>query len=181
MRFNRLLSVSFLLILAITFVLLQAFVFKHNEIVYVDSAKLLNGYKGMVEARKEYDKKHNTWQANIDTLTKDVKDAISKYSKDLALGSEKEKSLSKELIQAKQKELYDYQNATKQNAAQEEGRINQEVISTINTFLQRYGKKNGYKMVLIASNGNIAYADPSMDVTDKIVEELNKEYTIPIK
>ena len=147
----------------------------------MDSAKLLNGYKGMIEARKEYEKKHTAWQSNIDTLTKDVQDAIKNYSKDQALGTENEKKLSKELIQTKQKELYDYQVAIKQNAAQEEDRLNQSVFSTVNAFLVRYGKKHGYKMILIASNGNIAYAEPSMEITDQIVEELNKEYSVPVK
>jgi Skp family chaperone for outer membrane proteins len=36
-------------------------------------------------------------------------------------------------------------------------------------------------MILIAANGNIAYADADMDITDKIVEELNKEYSVPVK
>ena len=181
MKITRAVSPSALLIVAIVFILLQAFVFRHNDIVYVDSGKLLNGYKGMIEARKEFDKKRSTWQANIDTLTRDVQDAIKKYSKDLALGTDKEKALSKELIQSKQKELIDYQNAIKQNAAQEEERLNQEVFSTVNAYLMRYGKKNGYKMILIAANGNIAYADPTMEITDKIVEDLNKEYAVPVK
>ena len=182
MRFSRTTSLlTGLLVVSIVFILLQAFVFHHNDIVYVDSAKLMDGYKGMIEARKEYEKKHSAWQANVDTLTKDVQDAIKKYSKDLALGSDKEKQLSKELIQSKQKELYDYQNAVKQNAAQEEDRLNKNVFSTVNAYLIRYGKKNGYKMILIAANGNIAYADPSMEITDKIVEDLNKEYSVPEK
>ena len=182
MKFSRTASLlTVLLVISIIFILLQAFVFHHNDIVYVDSAKLMDGYKGMIEARKEYEKKHSAWQANVDTLTKDVQDAIKKYSKDLALGSDKEKQLSKELIQSKQKELYDYQNAVKQNAAQEEDRLNKNVFSTVNAYLIRYGKKNGYKMILIAANGNIAYADPSMEITDKIVEDLNKEYSVPEK
>jgi outer membrane protein len=110
-----------------------------------------------------------------------VEDAIKKYSKDQALGTQKEKELSKDLIQTKQKELYDYQNAIKQNEAQEEDRLNQTVFSTVNAFLMRYGKKHGYKMILIAANGNIAYADPSMDITDQIVEALNNEYSVPGK
>jgi outer membrane protein len=172
---------SILLVISILFFFLQGFVFHSKDIVYVDSQKLMNGYKGMVEARKDFEKKRSAWQANIDTLTRDVQNAIKKYSKDQALGSPKEKELSKALIQSKQKELYDYQNAIKQNASQEEERVNQEIFTTINTYLSRYGKKNGYKMILIAANGNIAYADPSMEITDKIVEDLNREYSVPAK
>jgi outer membrane protein len=181
MKFLRLNMVALVSLLIGAFLLLYFFAFANNRIVYVDSNKLLNGYKGMIEARKEYDKKRSAWQANIDTLTKDVQDAIKSYSKNLALGTDKEKQLSKELIQSKQKGLMDYQNAIKQNAAQEEERLNQEVLSTVNAFLLRYGKKNGYKMILVATNGNIAYADPGMEITDRIVEELNKEYSVPVK
>lgn len=176
MRLNRFRITIALLSLSVVFICLQAFVFHRNELVYVDSAKLLNGYKGMIEARKEFEKKNSVWKANIDTLTADVKNAITKYSKDLAYGTDKEKSLSKELIQNKQRELYDYQTATKQNASQEEDRLNQQVFTTINAFLQNYGKKSHFKLILVASNGNIAYADPGMDITDKIISELNTEY-----
>jgi len=179
LRLNLIVITSLLVAL---FLLLYFFAFaNNNKIVYVDSAKLLNGYKGMIEARKEFDKKRNAWQANVDTLTRDVQDAIKKYSKDLSLGTDKEKQLSRELISTKQKALLDYQTVVKQNAAQEEDRLNQEVFTTVNAFLLRYGKKHGYKMILIAANGNIAYADPSMEITDRIVEELNKEYSVPVK
>ena len=112
---------------------------------------------------------------------KDVQDAIKKYEKLAATGTEKERQMAKELINGKQKQLYDYQNATRQNAAQEEQRLNQNVLTTVNAFLLRYWKKHHYKMILIAANGNIAYADADMDITEKIVEELNKEYSVPVK
>lgn len=181
MKFLRLNVFSLTSLLIAIFLLFYFLTFANSRIVYVDSGKLMDGYKGMIDARKEFEKKRSGWQANIDTLTKDAQDAIKKYSKDLALGSEKEKQLSKELIQSKQKALIDYQTGIKQNAAQEEQRLNQEVFSTVNAFLLRYGKKSGYKMILLAANGNIAYADPSMEITDKIVEELNKEYSVPVK
>lgn len=155
--------------------------FFQSKIVYVDSSKLLNGYKAMVQAKAEFEKKQSSWKSNIDSLTNDVQDAIKKYEKSIALGSDNEKKLAKELIGAKQKGLYDYQNAIKQNAGQEEQRLTQSVFSTVNAYLLRYGKKHGYKMILIASNGNIGYAADELDITDKIVEELNKEYFVPAK
>jgi outer membrane protein len=170
-----------ILTVLVIFLLLSFYVFSPNKIAYVDSARLLNGYKAMVEARKEFDKKQATWQANIDTLTNDVQNAIKTYEKTAALGTEKERQLAKELINTKQKQLYDYQNATRQNAGAEEQRLSQSVLTTVNAYLLRYGKKHGYKMILIAANGNIAYADADMDITDKIVEELNKEYSVPVK
>jgi outer membrane protein len=181
MKITRVTVLTILLISVVLFVLFESFSTARNSIVYVDSEKLLNGYKGMMDARSEFEKKRSAWQTNIDSLTKEVKDAIAKYSKNLSTSTEKEKELSRELIQTKQKELNDYQSAIKENASQEEARLNRQVYSTVNTYLERYGKKHKFKMVLIASNGNIAYADPAIDVTDVVVEDLNKEYATPVK
>ena len=181
MKFNRTSVKLLLLFISVAFLFLYQFAFRSEKIVYVDSGKLLTGYKAMIEARGEFDKKQAAWKANIDTLTRDVEESIKKYEKTAALGTEKERKLAKELINTKQKQLYEYQNVIRQNAGQEEQRLTQNVLSTINAYLERYGKKHRYKMILIAANGNIAYADNGIDITDKIVEELNKEYSVPIK
>lgn len=144
--------------------------------MYVDSSKLLNGYKGMIDARKDYDKKNIAWRSNVDSLSKDVENAIKAYSKELSTGTDKEKKLSKELIQSKQRDLMEYQNAVKQDAAQEESKLNEKVFTVINAYMQKFGKMQGYKMILIAANGNIAYADASIDITDRVIQDLNKEY-----
>jgi len=177
-RTNLLLSV---LTLLVVFLIVYTLFFSHTKVAYVDSSRLLTGYKAMAEARKAFEAKQATWQANIDSLTQEVQVAIQTYEKTAASGSENEKKMSREIIGTKQKQLYDYQNALKQNAAQEEQRINQNVLSTVNAYLLRYGKKHGYKLILIAANGNIAYADDDMDITDEVVEALNKEYAVPVK
>jgi len=181
MKFSTPRLLQSLLTLCVIFLLFKTLLFSGSSIAYVDSGKLLNGYNAMVQARAEFEKKQVTWQANIDSLTNDVKEAIAKYEKTAAIGTNKEKQLSRELITTKQKQLYDYQNAIKQNATQEEQRLTQNVLATVNTYLLRYGKKHGYKMILIAANGNIAYADSGMDITDKVVDQLNKEYAVAVK
>jgi len=55
----------------------------------------------------------------------------------------------------------------------------QGALSTVNAYLLRYGKKHRYKVILIAANGNIAYADERIDLTDDVVESLNREYSDP--
>jgi len=165
----------------IVLIIVGCMFFSGPRIAYIDSAKLMTGYNAMVNARKEYDSKGKTWQANIDSLTKDVQGAITTYEKTMALGTDKEKQLAKDLINTKQRQLQDYQSAIRKNAAEEEQRLTQNVLTTVNSFLQRYGKKHGYKMILVAANGNIAYADADLDITDKVVDELNKEYAVPAK
>jgi len=181
MKFIRTSFVIVTLCLITLSLLVYSIFFSNHKIAYVDSNKLLTGYKAMVEARKAFEAKQSSWKANIDSLTIEVQDAIKKYEKTAALGTSSERQMSREIITTKQKQLYDYQNAIKQNASQEEQRLTQNVLGTVNAYLLRYGKKHGYELILIAANGNIAYANADMDITDKVVEDLNKEYAVPVK
>ncbi|MDB5089163.1 MAG: outer membrane protein [Mucilaginibacter sp.] len=161
---------------AVIFLLFNYF-FKNDKIAYVDSARILNEYKGSSEAKKAFQSKAKVWQANIDTLTNEVKSAIQKYEKSIATMSPKEQELNKQLIQAKQKQLADYQRAIQGNAKDEDGKLTQRIVSQINAYLLKYGKKHSYKMIFIANqSGTIAYAREGLDITTTVIEDLNSEY-----
>jgi outer membrane protein len=148
-----------------------------TKLVYVDSAKLVNEYKGMQAARKTYQQKASTWKANIDTLAQEVQHQIMNYEKENAKLSAKERKLSEELIRVKQKQLMDYQQAMNAQAKQEDEKMTGEVISQVNAYLKKYGKDKGYKIVMAATEyGNIAYADEALDITQEVLDGLNKEY-----
>ena len=175
---NLVTTIILLLVLSLTSFY---FINDRGKIVYVDSGRLMSNYKPMIDAKREFEKKQSVWNANIDSLTKDVQSAITKYQKTLTDGSGKEKSLSKELIGAKQKELMNYQNAIKQNAAKEEQTLTAGILNDVNSYLLQYGKKKGYKLILIAANGNIAYAEQNLDITDQVLSDLNSDYHPSLK
>ena len=150
---------------------------RQEKLVYVDSAKLLNGYKGMQAARQEYQKKATSWKANVDTLTKELQASIMKYEKEAAKMTAKEKSLTQELLKSKQKQLMDYQQAMNTKAQQEDGQMTSQVVTQVNAFLKKYGKKKGYRIILAATDyGNIAYAEEGLDITEDVLVGLNAEY-----
>ncbi|SMC75388.1 OmpH family outer membrane protein [Pedobacter africanus] len=162
-------------IAAILFLIVYIFILKNDRIVYVDSGKIMNEYKGAIQAKKAYEAKTKSWQANIDTLTLDFQNGMRKYEKDMAGMSAKEKELSKQLLNSKQKQLNDYQRAIQENARQEDGKLYQGIVTEINAFLLKYGKDHNYKMILIANqSGTIAYAREGLDVTAEVLKELNK-------
>lgn len=150
---------------------------RDTNLVYVDSAKLLNGYQGMIDARAVYQKKASDWKANIDTLSNEVHRQIMKFEKENGKMSVKEKQLSQELIRTKQKQLYDYQQALNSQAQQEDNKITADVVNQVNLYLKKFGESNGYKIILAATEyGNLAYADETLDITEEVLIGLNKEY-----
>ncbi|WP_456459474.1 OmpH family outer membrane protein [Reichenbachiella sp.] len=149
----------------------------NQKIVYIDSNQLLNGYQGMTDARAAYQQKASLWQANVDTLMKEVQTAIMDYEKESQQMTAKEKELNKELIRTKQRQLQDYQAAMRDKSAQEDQQMTERVLTTVNAFMVDYGKKNNYKVIFGATNaGNIIYADDAINVTDEVLEMLNAQY-----
>ena len=166
-------SLSFVGVIALTIYVLTI----PQKLVYVDSAKLVNEYKGMHDARAVYQKKSASWKANIDTLTNEVQQQIMSYENERAKLSIKERQLSEELIRTKQKQLIEYQQAINTQAKQEDEKMTSDVVNQINSFLKKYGESNGYKIVMAATEyGNIAYADEGLDITDDVLIGLNKTY-----
>lgn len=161
--------------------ILGAFSYTHlskQKLVYIDSVKLLNKYQGMIDARSDYQQKATSWKANIDTLSVEVQDAIKSYEKESIGMTKREKELSQELIRTKQRQLMDYQRAMQEKAQQEDGQMTSLVVEQVNAYIKQYGEKNGYKIIMAANEyGNIAYAEESLDITEVVLEGLNKQYT----
>jgi outer membrane protein len=153
------------------------FAVREKKIVYIDSAKIINSYKGMIKAREDYQAKTAIWKANIDTLAKDVQSKIAEYQKENSKMSAKEKDLSKQLIQTKQQQLTEYQRAISERAQQEDDAMTKKVMTEINAFIKGYGETHHYTIVLAATEqGNIAFAEKELDITEQIIEGLNKAY-----
>lgn len=165
-----------ILILSNSFLLFQHF-FQSNDLVYVDSARLLNGYKGMTDARAVFQQKAVVWRANVDTLINEIQNDIKKFEKESAGMTAKERDLSRQLLQTKQQQLADYQKATSEKATQEDNQMTKQVLDEVNLFIKDYGKKKGLRIILAATDyGNIAYAKDGIDITEEILAGLNKKY-----
>jgi len=148
-----------------------------EEIVYIDNGKLLNGYQGMLDARKDFEQKSLAWKANIDTLAMDVTVAIKNYEKDSQEMGKKERKLSQELIKSKQQQYQQYQQAIQQQSAQEDAQMTEQVLTKVNAFLASYGQDKNYRIIMGAnSSGNIIYAQDGLDITEEVLNALNKQY-----
>lgn len=166
-----------IIVMAIALAVLYYFRFSSPQVVYVDSRRLINEYKGMIEAKKAYQQKSLLWKANIDTLATEVQESLKNYEKEIGKMTAREKQLSEELLRTKQQQLMDYQKAINEKAASEDSEMTARVLEQINVYIQNYGKEYGYKIIFAATQyGNIAYAEEGTDITDKVLEGLNKQY-----
>lgn len=171
---NLQIHLNFLFLGLICFLLFQNY-FHRNKTAYIDSNKVYSGYKGIVIAKKEFEKKVELYKTRIDTLSGRVK--LDMLNMEKFRSSQGLYALYRDSIGIHKKQLYDYQSAINQSLKEEEAKLTKTALMKLNTFLKEYGKKNGYDMILIANNsGTIAYAKDQYDITEDVLKDINKQY-----
>jgi outer membrane protein len=173
---NLSLSLHIVSLALIAFLLFKTFA-KKEEIVYINTTKLLSDYKGMKRAQKDLEKSQAGWRANLDTLQSELEQEIKKFEQQRPKLSPKEIELQEKALGGKQRQFLTYQDAMKKKAAEEEQKKKGVVAEDINAFLKEYGEAHAYKYILGATSlGNIVYADPVDGITDDVLKILNKKY-----
>jgi outer membrane protein len=148
-----------------------------KSIVYVDSNKLISQYEGMKAARQELESKVAVWRSNVDSLRVEFEQKASSYEAKKAKLSAPEKKLTEELLVTKQQQFISYQQAIEEKIKKEDQELTNKVLSKVNDYIRKYGKDNGYEIIMAATQfGNIVYAKDGNDITDQIVEGLNRDF-----
>jgi outer membrane protein len=146
-------------------------------LVYVDAQKLVIGYKGMQAARAEFEAKAQAWKANLDTLNMELEQRVRDFEASKGSLSPRERKLTEELIRSKQEQFVSYQQAIQEKVQKEDQELSKKVMDELNAYIKKYGEKNGYSIILAATQyGNIAYAEKGMDVTEEVLKGINNAY-----
>jgi outer membrane protein len=151
--------------------------FSASKIAYVKTAVIIEKYEGMREAKSAYEKKVKNWESNIDTLKNDFIRNVSSFDRDSPKLSIEQRENRQMALTEKEKNVINYQQAIEEKARAEQEKMLQSVIGQINSFIEKFGKEKGYKIILgTTSEGSVLYGDISVDITEEVLEELNKEF-----
>ncbi len=85
---------------------------------------------------------------------------------------------TEEALMRQQEELMLLQEEYSTQYANKTMGMNQELVDTVRTFLDRYNKKKNFDYILAKSsaNNNILFARDTFDITSELVDKMNKEY-----
>lgn len=148
-----------------------------NKVAYVESGKLLDGYKGMQDARKSFEAKARGWEAQNQKLVQSFQAAVQQYQKQGESMTNEQRAATEQKLGAQQQQVAQSQQKLQQQAQEEEAKMTENVLGRLNKQLEKYGKANGYRLILIAApSGTIAYGRKDLDITPQVLKYLNAEY-----
>ncbi|MFN3402661.1 MAG: OmpH family outer membrane protein [Cytophagaceae bacterium] len=147
------------------------------KIGYVRTGIILENYAGMIDTKNILDRKIDGWQANLDTLELNYQKSLDNFNKDYKTLKEKERAELKLMLEKQLSTIDSYAQNVEKMALDENQKLMQGTINQINDCIKRFGEKKGYSIIYgITSTGNILYGNDKYDLTNEILEELNREY-----
>lgn len=147
------------------------------KIGYIDSQRIFAEFRETQEAEKVYKKEVDQWKAEAATKEQEIAKLQEELrAQSLMLSEEKQKEKKLEL----DRKLEEYQRFVSETfgeegiAAKRNKELTQPIVGRINKILERLSEQEGYSLVFDVANANIVYAKKDFDLTDRVLEELNK-------
>ena len=148
-----------------------------GKIAYVESNRMLDGYLGMKDARRAFEAKARGWESQNQKLVTSFRSAVEAYQKQAASLTAEQRAATEQKLQAQQQQAGEAQQKLQVQAQEEEAKLTQTVLTSVNKKVEAYGKAHGYKLILIAApSGTIAYGQKDLDITAPVLTYLNAEY-----
>ena len=150
-----------------------------GSIVYFSLDRVIEEYDMANDLRSEVQAKVEVIQKDLDRRQKNLENAIKTFENKINKGL-----MTSAVAADQQRKLQEQQASFNQYAQQKQGEIMEEqqvmmnqISDAIKTFVDEYNDEKGYAMILTNQAGMpVVTADPYLDVTNEIIEGLNKKY-----
>lgn len=149
-----------------------------KRIVFVNTDSLLTNYDFYKDAQKEFENKGYRLQVDLGQRERALQGEVAAIQQRASAMTQAELQAADLTLKKKGAELQQYSQQKQAELGQEQAKKNEQLYANIRDYIAKINKENKYEFVLGYSKlgGGILFADESVDVTQKIVEGLNKEY-----
>lgn len=141
-----------------------------DKLAYVDLSRLFSEYKKTADYDKVLTEKEGAYNTERETRVGDIKQMQDKMN----LLSDKEKQEKKAELESKIKVLQDFDRQKTTDLRKDQDEKMKEILKDIEAAVKQYAEKEGYTIVF--NDRVLVYQTKNMDITDKVVEILNKGY-----
>lgn len=152
---------------------------KEQRVGYIDSEAVIAKYEEAREAKRELESEVAEFKTAADSLRRQYQQALDEYeSQELTLSEEGKRAKMTEVGQLKRR--YD---GYVDDIYRKGGKIDQKndeliapLVEKINEVVGTIAEEEGFALVLDASKSEIVFSDPGLDLTQLVIDELNREF-----
>jgi outer membrane protein len=145
-----------------------------SDLAVIDSDRIFDSLGEVADARELLQTEIEEWQAHADSLQEEIDGLEDDLSRTLMMSPETRREKER-LLEERQEELDSFISETFGPDGLVESRNEQlvsPIVASINEAVREVSTEEGYSLVLDASKGHVVFADPSIDITDDVIDRL---------
>lgn len=147
------------------------------KIAYVVDGRIQQEYKAWQKAEEDMRLEYQSWEEEATNKQTELQELMAEYDKQRLILSEDKRKEKEAQIRTKQESLDAF---TRQifgpggTAENKQKQLLDPLLETINKAIEAVALEGNYDLVLTMQSG-IAYIKPEFDITDKVLEQLEKQ------
>lgn len=150
------------------------------SIAYVNTDSILSKYELVKIMEAKLQGEGEAMQKELQRRQQNLRQKLQYYQqqvKNNSISIEDAKRTEQALMQEEQ-QLYELQQEYANQYADQTMGMNQELVDTVKTFLNRYNKDQKYDYILAKSVAKnfILFSKDTFDITNQVIEKMNAEY-----
>lgn len=151
---------------------------KGVTVAFVDLDSLMAKYQYYLDCSELLEKKRTSISNTLNNKGIALQKEMGDFQEKLQSGtiSQDQATKMQAALVKKQSQLQSLQDNLAEEFQKEQDKYNAALHDSIDNFLASYNKTAGYTYILSRSNDNILLADPKCDITDEVINGLNKRY-----
>lgn len=143
-----------------------------TKFAYINSQKILAQAPGATDAQKTFESEMQRYRLQVDSLGKNLErqqQDLQRQESTLSAAARQQKQ------QALQQQFASYQQRVaelERTAQQRQAQLVEPIMKRVTEVIEVMRKEGGYAMIFDASAGSLITADPSLDLTDRVLARL---------
>jgi outer membrane protein len=168
---KRIVLAGFLLMLSVSIAAAE----NPGKIGVVDFKTLIDSSETGSSAKSELKEKGEAIKAELEQYKAELQQMQETYQRESTLWTEEQRREKQKFFQAEVNELRRLQQQKTKEFNEFRADLFNELKEDLIADLEKKGKEEGYALIFEQRTGEVLYADPSMDITQEIVELYNKK------
>ena len=145
---------------------------------YIDTVKIFAEFKETVDAEAIYKKEVDAWKKKASDMEATLATMREEIQSQSLMLSEEKLAEKKQVFDKKLEEYNQYMAdvfGDNGQAAKRNKELTQPIVEKINAVIAQLAEAEGYTLILDAAQGNIVFAKKALDLTARVMEELEKQ------
>ena len=150
-----------------------------SNVAVVDIDTLADKCNYCKDGQKALEAKKDALTKQFNAKTQALQNAVISFQKKAQAGqfaSQQQAEKEQTALQKQQQSLQAFQERIERDLAKAQQDYQKKLRDDLNAFLKEYNKDGRFKVIISKSGDNVLYTDPSVDITNDVIEGLNKSY-----